>query len=104
MRWLAALLALGAVALLLGSTLSSLRWRSSRLGPLKWAWLVLLSRALLCVPLVSLAVTAGRWPGLKATALWLALASLFTLFADILDRVWTYRTFRTRSDQPPPLT
>lgn len=96
MRWLVAVIAVGAAVLICGTTLASLRLRAAQVGPLRWAWLVLLSRVLLCVPLVTLPLTAGRWPGLRVTGVWLALAALLTLFADIIDRLWTYRTVRSR--------
>jgi hypothetical protein len=102
MRWLAACVAQGASALILGTALTSLRWRAAQVGPPRWGWLVLLSRALLCAPLLILPLTAGRWPSFPVTAAWLALASLLTVFADIIDRLWTYRVFRARSKDRLP--
>ncbi len=94
MQWLIIVVGLGGAVLLFYNTLSLERRRAAALGPNPWGRVVVLSRLVLALPFLALAVSGGRWPGFTLLGIWFAVSALFMWTADLGDRLHLLRTLQ----------
>ncbi|HHW13681.1 MAG TPA: hypothetical protein GXX28_01935 [Firmicutes bacterium] len=102
MQWLILPFGLLGAGLLLVNAVAVVRRRARLVGPSPWAWLVVLSRALLVLPFAPLAVTGGRWPAFPWLTVWFGGCALLILVADLADRLALLRRLKATRGQGAP--